>query len=75
MLQRKFRTKLKIWLDRHGITQKEFAKFAKIDESTVSKACKNKDYTPNTSVMKKILAAIRKVDHSRTYRSTDFWDM
>ncbi|WP_342047976.1 helix-turn-helix transcriptional regulator [Bacillus sp. OTU530] len=75
MLQRKFRTKLKMWLDRNGITQKEFAKFAEIDESTVSKACKNKDYTPNTNVMKKILAAIRKVDHSHTYRSTDFWDI
>jgi predicted transcriptional regulator len=67
------RTKLRKWLDRNGFTQEDLVHTSKVSRNTISKACTDKEYTPSTGVIKKILKAIRKIDPE--VKANDFWDM
>lgn len=69
----KKRTKLGKWIDSNRFTQEELSRSSKVSRNTISKACSDRDYTPSTGVMKKILNAIRKVDPG--VKANDFWDM
>ncbi|WP_034670961.1 helix-turn-helix domain-containing protein [Ectobacillus panaciterrae] len=72
MLSRKPRTKLKKWLDRHGIEQQELAKAAKVSTNTITRACRDISYIPKPEIMKKILRIVRKKDPYM--KVTDLWD-
>jgi transcriptional regulator with XRE-family HTH domain len=69
----KQRSKLGKWMDKKGLDQQDLAKAAKVSKNTVSKACNENDYIPRQDVMKKILAALRKIDSNA--KMSDFWDM
>lgn len=58
----KKRSKLGKWLDKNGFTQEDLRENAKIGRNTVSRVCNDPEYTPNASTIKKIMAAIRKID-------------
>lgn len=67
------RSKLGKWLDKRGLEQKDLATTSKVSRNTISKVCNEKGYIPSQSVMKKILAAVRKIDPNA--KMNDFWDM
>lgn len=56
------RSKLGKWMDERGLDQQDLAKAARVSKNTISKACNEKDYVPRQDVIKKLLAAIRKLD-------------
>lgn len=49
---RKRRTPFKVFLDMHGIRQKEIAEAAGVSENIVTKACNDHDYIPTPQVQK-----------------------
>lgn len=69
----KKRSKVGRFIDRHGYTQEELMKAAKIGRSTVSRVCSDPDYVPSGSTIKKIMKAIRQLDPNA--KTDDFFDM
>jgi transcriptional regulator with XRE-family HTH domain len=67
------RSKLGKWMDKRRLDQQDLAKAARVSKNTISKACNEKDYIPRHDVIKKLLAAIRKIDPNA--KMSDFWDM
>ncbi|WP_342540074.1 helix-turn-helix transcriptional regulator [Heyndrickxia sp. FSL K6-6286] len=59
----KSRSKLGKYLDRHGITQTELAKKAKVGDMTVSRLCNEDDYRPKISTISKIKRALKTLGH------------
>jgi len=69
----KKRSKLGKWLDRHGISQTEFAKMSGVSRPTITRLCSDDNHHPNMSTAKKIIKALRELDSNVNY--DDFWNM
>lgn len=69
----KKRSKLGKWLDRHGISQSEFAKQTGVSRPTVTRLCSDDDHQPNMKTAKKIIKGLREFDKNVDY--DDFWSM
>lgn len=69
----KKRTKLGKWLDKNSLTQEDLRQVSKVSRNTISKVCNDKEYSPSSSTIKKIMKAIRKVDPAA--RVDDFFDI
>ncbi|MCY8234762.1 helix-turn-helix domain-containing protein [Priestia endophytica] len=66
------KTKLKKWLSKEGRTQVWLARNSKLSETAMSQICSGKR-EPNVSTVKRIMAAIRKVD--KNAKVDDFFDI
>jgi predicted transcriptional regulator len=66
------KTKLKKWLAKEGRTQVWLAKNSKLSDTAMSQICTGKR-EPNISTVKRIMAAIRKVD--KDAKVDDFFDI
>lgn len=70
----KTRSKLGKWLDKRGVSQQWLSKTAGVSRTVVSDLCNGKkDYNPNTSTIKKLLSALRRIDPN--VKADDFFDM
>ncbi|WP_099300199.1 transcriptional regulator [Bacillus sp. Marseille-P3800] len=69
----KYRTPVGRHLDEHGYTQEEFRKSVKIDKTTASKMCRDKDYIPGTVISRKVIAFIKKDNPNA--RIEDYFDI
>lgn len=67
------RTPFGKWLDKNGIPQEWVAKETKLNRFTIYKLANKKDHMPSRRTMKKILAALPKIDP--TIKQDDFWSM
>jgi putative transcriptional regulator len=63
----KFRTPFGRWLDRNGITTKEFAEECGVNRDTISSMAGNMGYAPRRTTIEKVLKAARKRDPDVTY--------
>ncbi|MGK9185295.1 helix-turn-helix transcriptional regulator [Priestia filamentosa] len=66
------KTKLKKWLAKEGRTQVWLARNSKLSDTAMSQICTGKR-EPNISTVKRIMAAIRKVD--KDAKVDDFFDI
>jgi transcriptional regulator with XRE-family HTH domain len=71
--ERKKRSKLGRYLDKEGFSQEELVKVSKVSRNTISRICSDPDYTPTGGTIKKIMAAIKKLDPNA--KVDDFFDM
>jgi predicted transcriptional regulator len=69
----KKRSKIGKFIDKHGYTQEDLMKAAKIGRSTASRICSDPDYSPTVNTIKKIMKAIRQIDPNA--KSDDFFDI
>lgn len=69
----KNRSKVGKFIDKHGYTQEELRKAAKIGRSTASRVCSDPKYVPSGNTIKKIMRAIKKLDPNA--RTDDFFDI
>ncbi|MED4116593.1 helix-turn-helix transcriptional regulator [Priestia megaterium] len=67
------RSKFGRWLDKQGIQQMDFAKHSKVSRATISKLCNDSEYSPGTTVLKKVMKTIRTIDNSK--KINDFFDI
>jgi predicted transcriptional regulator len=58
----KQRSKFGRWLDKRGIKQEYIVEQTKIGRNTISDICSGKR-DPNSSTIKKIMAAVKKIDN------------
>ncbi|MBZ5753526.1 helix-turn-helix transcriptional regulator [Metabacillus sp. DBTR6] len=69
----KTRTKIGKWLDKYGVSQEWLVKKTKLGRNTVSRICSDKEYSPRTTTIKKLMKAIREIDPNA--KADDFFDM
>ncbi|MEM4997380.1 transcriptional regulator [Priestia sp. SB1] len=67
------RSKFGKWLDREGITQKDFAEHSKVSMATMWRLCTDKEYVPGSIVLKKVMKTIRSIDKGK--KPDDFFDI
>ena len=69
----KERTAFGKWLDKKGIPQEWIVKETKLNKFTISKLANQNEHLPSGRTMKKIIAALRKIDPQ--VKQDDFWSM
>lgn len=68
----KKRSRLGIWLDQRGISQKWLSEKSGVNKNTISKVAAN-NRAPQDKTIERIMKAINEVDPDLTYK--DFWDI
>ncbi|APH07209.1 helix-turn-helix domain-containing protein [Bacillus weihaiensis] len=69
----KKRSKIGKFIDKHGYSQEDLCKVAKIGRNTASRICSDPQYSPSLSTIQKVMKAIRKIDPNA--KADDFFDM
>ncbi len=60
------------FLDREGISQTWLVNNAGVNRDTVTRLCNDRDYSPNTSTVTKVISTLRKNRFDVEF--SDFWD-
>jgi len=66
-------SKLGKFIAKNGYSIQDLSKASKVNRNTVGKICSDPNYLPSAQTIKKIMAAIRKLDPGA--KMSDFWDM
>lgn len=65
------RTRLGRWLDNNGYSQQEMIELTKINKTTMSSLCNDKNYDPHDGTKIKIIGTLKRKGYD--VRIDDFW--